>query len=221
MLEGSIRVLSLNERWELLGNAYLELFFIGMWIIRDELRVDYVGVALLIGCVQNLEDLLPKKLVVPVNDHEDLVIIAVFVNPIVDVLQRSAMLMRTDKNISSWIGFSPFEINCSEVCSFIGGSIVNDNNAIIRIVLGDDRLETPDVPIVLFVHEGGHDDADGQLLILVDPIFLIVVSILLLSNALELALFIFEDIASHYPMQPKGFHKLIICYTFVVLPHVP
>jgi hypothetical protein len=65
--------------------------------------------------------------------------------------------------------------------SSILGGIVYENNVVIAVVLLEDRVDVIQVSIRLHILETGHNDAEGQLLVLGNVVFLLIVLFLQLG----------------------------------------
>lgn len=63
----------------------------------------------------------------------------------------------------------------------VGGCIIDDNNAIVNVILHDDGSNVADVAIIVSVVVGGDHNAEGQLLVLTDLVLLLVVGLLLVG----------------------------------------
>lgn len=136
---------------------YIEIHFTG---------VDRIYSFLLIYWVQSLQDLGSNQFIISIYNHENLIEVAEFMNRIIDVLHRSALLLIVDYDHFFSIDVSPFQMFCYRLEGWISGGIIDNNQAIIRVLLLENWLEMPYRSVSGYVIEGWTHDAGVKFIFL-------------------------------------------------------
>ena len=72
-----------------------------------------------------------------------------------------------------------------KIASAGSGDIINHHNVEVGVVLHDDRTDVAQIAFVLFVVKSRHHHTKGQLFVLTDTVFELVVVVLLLCSLAE------------------------------------
>jgi hypothetical protein len=118
MLELAIGVVPLDEIREIFGYANLQ-DILSYRIIGDKLRVDNIILLLLVLGVEHFEGLSTKELIVSIKDHEDLIVVTIFMDSIINILQGRSVRFTTNQYKFLRVSIAPFEIDCCRLGSFI------------------------------------------------------------------------------------------------------
>ena len=156
---------------------------------------------LLVEGVVELEDLGADELVVTVDDVGDLVVVAVLVDGVVDVLHRRPVHVVPEEDELVPGDAAPLEVAGDVLEGHVGREVVDDDHAVVAVVLLQQRLDVPGVPVVGRVLEGGGHHAGVDLLLVPRyVVLLLVVGLFLLIKSLQFG-YIFE-ILSNIKLSP-------------------
>lgn len=138
---------------------------------------------MLVDRVVEPKNLSSNKLVVPVYNESDLVVVAVLVSCVVDIFEGSPADLVFEEDKLVFGETSPLEMLSNAVCSTVLGGVIDDDDPIVGVVLLSKRIYVPGVAIVLVVHVGGGNDTGMDLvgILVYSMIFAIVLFLFLLD----------------------------------------
>jgi hypothetical protein len=121
-----------------------------------------------------LEDLATYKLVVAVDNQEDVLGLAILLSRHAEVGHGSLLLLVLDDHValrrqSGLLLEELFDL----VSGVVGAGVVDEDDVVVGVVLHDDGLHVLDVPFECDVVEGRHHDAEGQFLVLAYVVLLL------------------------------------------------
>ena len=127
-----------------------------------------VGVedARFLGCVSPVKDFehIPTiQFVISVEGNHDRVLAAVVQSCEVDVLQGRYPLRVFNVSIAGFVDLVKLKVFAVNLTAAVSRGIVDDDGLVVRVVLGEDGVETRLYSKVGIVVVAGRDDADGQL----------------------------------------------------------
>lgn len=123
--------------------------------------------------------------IIAIDDIRNLIVATIFMNRIVNVLQSSFSFMVFDKDHFFLRNFTPFEILGYLIGSVVSRSVINNYKSIVGVLLLQNGLQVPNIPIILDIVKGGNDYASMKLFIkALNMIFVLVVPFLSLMDDL-------------------------------------
>ena len=129
---------------------------------------------------------------------------------VVDVLYRSSMYVVPQQDELVRRDTSPLEVAGDVLVGHVGREVVDDDDAVVAVILLQERFDVPGVPVVGGVLEGGSDNTGVDLLLVLrNIVLLLVVGLLLLEEGIQ-----FRDIfviLANEKLVAKVIQKLIKC----------
>lgn len=132
-------------------------------VVVHVVGVEDIGLLLLVDRVIEPKYLSSDYLIVPIDDVEYLVEPTILVDCIVDILEGRAVHLVPQKNSLLSRELSPSQVLGNLLASLIARGVVDDYQPKVTILLLEDRLQMPRVPIVDVVEVGGNHHAGVQL----------------------------------------------------------
>jgi hypothetical protein len=150
-------------------------------------RVRDGGLLELVDCVIDLEDLPTDQLVIAIHEEADLLRTAVVHDGGVDVGDGGDSLLIDDQSHPLLINIVLPEEAVDEEGGVVGAGVVDDDDVVVGVLLVEDGLQVELEAEGLGVVVGGHDDAEGQLLLVTAQVVgLLQPALLLLEELLHL-----------------------------------
>lgn len=146
------------------GPRVAELEVVLVELAEEVIGVGHSGLFGLVDCIDNLKHLLAKELIVPTHNHSDILRAAVVENRIIDVGDCASALLVADESETSRRELIPRDEELDQVGSAVLRGVIDEDSAVVAVVLVDDRLYVVLVTIVLGIVSRGDYHAEGQLL---------------------------------------------------------
>jgi len=127
-------------------------------------RIYRVILLLLIQRIEEFEDLGAYDFVIAVDGVKNLIVVAVFVDAVVNVGQRRGMLLVPYQHSFLPADSPPVQVLGYFQGSSISGAIVDDDESVVRVLLLQDALEIPQIAVADNVIVGGDDYASMDLI---------------------------------------------------------
>lgn len=163
--------------------------------------------------------MLSNEFVITVHHVENLVEVAVLVSCVVDVLHGLKVLLVLNEDNFLLRNITPFEVTNDLLDTVIIRGIVDDDKAIVRVILRQNRFEVPDRTIFLGVSVGRRYDAGRQFFVLLSFVLFIEGRLFSVTNNIEIN--IVAQIFSIKHTILHRFNQLLECNAFVKVRDLP
>lgn len=172
-----------HERRLPISIVFNNCFGIRSWIPKcslewQEIAIDDPFILLLKERIKKFENLFAKQLIITVKDNEKLPFFAELVGSSIDIGHgHSPLLIDIDfKFVLRYLMFPSILFNFGP--GAILWCIVNENYSVIGVVLLQNRVQVVHVTVLLHIVEAGDENAERQLFIMRDIVFVLVVLVL-------------------------------------------
>jgi hypothetical protein len=91
--------------------------------------------------IKNLEDIFADELIITINDHNNRIIAAEVVGGIVSVFKSCLMNFVLDVRVAFMRNVVEVQVASIDEIGIVSGSIIDDHNKVVSVVLGEDSVE--------------------------------------------------------------------------------